>query len=103
MGKSVDAVEPSAKDKDNVMLQIQECVAAGYEDREIVGGVTWATPDPSLRDFLVAQVMGGFTVEGLKEVLGTHQCLITPLVYTSKCCGGLIEKEILSNDLSKIS
>ena len=73
----VDGVEPSGKDKDNlsysnVMLQIQDGVVAGYEDREIVGAVVRATTDHSLRDFLVEQVMSGLNVEGLKEVLGTH-------------------------------
>ena len=73
----VDGVEPSGKDKDNlsysnVMLQIQDGVVAGYEDREIVSAVVRATTDHSLRDFLVEQVMSGLNVEGLKEVLGTH-------------------------------
>ena len=73
----VEGVEPSAKDKDNlsysnVMLQIEDGVVAGYEGREIVGAVVRATTDPSLRDFLVEQVRGGLTVDGLKEILGTH-------------------------------
>ena len=73
----VDGVELTGKDKDNlsysnVMLQIQDGVVAEYTDREIVGAVLRATSDPSLRDFLVEQVIGGLTVDGLKEVLGTH-------------------------------
>ena len=73
-----DGVEPTGKDKDNlsysnVILQITDGEAAGYEPREIVSAVVRATTDPSLRDFLVEQVMGaGLNLDGLKEVLGTH-------------------------------
>ena len=69
----------AGKDKDgcisysNVMFQIRDGVAAGYTEREIVGAVVRAVTDPSLRDFLVETIMAeDMTVEGLKEVLGTH-------------------------------
>lgn len=88
----VDGVELTGKDKDNlsysnVMLQIQDGVAAGYADREIVGAVLRATSDPSLRDFLVEQVIGGLSVDGLKEVLGTHFSVETAAGLYKKMVG----------------
>ena len=75
----VDGAEQTGKDKDNlsysnIILQITDGEIAGYEPREIVSAVVRATTDPSLRDFLVEQVMSasGLNIVHLKEVLGTH-------------------------------
>ena len=69
----------SVKDNDscisysNVMFQIRDGVAAGYTEREIVAAVVRAVTDPSLRDFLVENIMAeNLKVDELKKVLGTH-------------------------------
>ena len=57
----------------NVILQINDGVAAGYEDREICSAVVRATTDASLRDYIVERIVDkDLDVAGLRKVLATH-------------------------------
>ena len=69
----------TTKDKDtylsysNIMFQINDGVAARYEEREICAAVVRATTDASLRSYMVERIVDGdLDVASLRKVLATH-------------------------------